>query len=62
MSMSGHFFPSDIYAWVAVFVMPVNAALNPFLYTINNIKRNSVNKSVQFQNNKGKQVGSLTCS
>ena len=59
ISMSGHLFPLDVYAWVAVFVIPVNAALNPFLYTFNNIKKKSVNKSVQFQNNKGKQVGSF---
>jgi hypothetical protein len=39
ISMSGHFFPLDVYAWVAVFVIPVNAALNPFLYTFNNIKK-----------------------
>jgi hypothetical protein len=59
ISMSGHFFPLDVYAWVAVFVIPVNAALNPFLYTFNNIKKKSVNKSVQFENNKRQQVGSF---
>ena len=59
ISLSGNFFPLDVYAWVAVFVIPVNAALNPFLYTFNNIKEKSVNKSVQFQNNKEKQVGSF---
>ena len=59
ISMSGHFFPLDVYAWVAVFVIPVNAALNPFLYTFNNIKKKTVNKSVQFENNKRKQVGSF---
>ena len=26
--------PSVIYAWTAVFIMPVNSALNPYLYTI----------------------------
>ena len=59
ISMSGHYFPLDVYAWVAVFVIPVNAALNPFLYTFNNIKKKSVNTSVQFENNKRKQVGSF---
>ena len=24
----------DVYAWVSVFVLPVNSALNPFLYTL----------------------------
>ena len=59
ISMSGHLFPLDVYAWVAVFVIPVNAALNPFLYTFNNIKKKSVNTSVQFENNKRQQVGSF---
>ena len=26
----------DVYAWIVVFVMPVNSAMNPFLYTYNN--------------------------
>ena len=59
ISMSGHLFPLGVYAWVAVFVIPVNAALNPFLYTFNNIKKKSVNTSVQFENNKRQQVGSF---
>ena len=59
ISMSGHLFPLDVYAWVAVFVIPVNAALNPFLYTFNNIKKKSVNTSLQFANNKRQQVGSF---
>lgn len=24
----------DLYAWLAVFVLPVNSALNPILYTV----------------------------
>ena len=59
ISMSGHFFPLDVYPWVAVFVIPVNAALNPFIYTFNNIKKKSVTTSVQFKNNKRQQVGSF---
>ena len=59
ISMSGHLFPFDVYAWVAVFVIPVNAALNPFLYTFNNIKKKSVNTSVQVENKKRQQVGSF---
>ena len=57
--MSSYLLPLDVYAWVAVFAIPVNAALNPFLYTFNNIKKKSAKKDVQFQNNKGKQVGSF---
>jgi hypothetical protein len=26
--------PSDVYAWSAVFILPINSALNPFLYTV----------------------------
>ena len=26
--------PSTMYAWLAVFVLPVNSALNPILYTM----------------------------
>ena len=25
--------PADVYAWAAVFILPLNSALNPFLYT-----------------------------
>jgi hypothetical protein len=37
MALTGEVFPSEVYSWIAVFVMPVNAALNPFLYTFSNI-------------------------
>ena len=37
--MAGQVFPSEVYSWVAVFVMPLNAALNPFLYTFSTIKQ-----------------------
>ncbi|XP_055865321.1 G-protein coupled receptor GRL101-like isoform X2 [Biomphalaria glabrata] len=33
-SMNGHTFNSDVYAWFAVFVLPINSALNPIIYTI----------------------------
>ncbi|KAK0057109.1 cytochrome P450 2J1, partial [Biomphalaria pfeifferi] len=33
-SMKGHTFDSDVYAWFAVFVLPINSALNPVIYTI----------------------------
>ena len=32
----------DVYAWVAVFVLPVNSALNPFLYTLSAIIKKKV--------------------
>ncbi|XP_041362802.1 G-protein coupled receptor GRL101-like [Gigantopelta aegis] len=33
-AMNGVDIGGDIYAWVAVFVLPVNSAINPFIYTI----------------------------
>ncbi|KAI8785539.1 cytochrome P450 2J1 [Biomphalaria glabrata] len=33
-SMKGHTFDRDVYAWFAVFVLPINSALNPVIYTI----------------------------
>jgi hypothetical protein len=34
MAMSGKVISGDVYAWTAVFVLPVNSALNPVLYTL----------------------------
>ncbi|XP_045171018.2 uncharacterized protein LOC123533444 [Mercenaria mercenaria] len=34
MAMSGHVISGDVYAWAAVFILPVNSALNPMLYTL----------------------------
>ncbi|XP_045167449.2 uncharacterized protein LOC123530741 [Mercenaria mercenaria] len=34
MAMSGRVISGDVYAWTAVFVLPVNSALNPVLYTL----------------------------
>ncbi|VDH93935.1 Hypothetical predicted protein [Mytilus galloprovincialis] len=39
LAMTGQVFPSEVYSWVAVFVMPINAALNPLLYTYSTIKQ-----------------------
>ena len=25
--------PADVYAWTAVFILPLNSSLNPYLYT-----------------------------
>ena len=30
--------PSSVYAWIAVFVLPINSSVNPYLYTISSIK------------------------
>ena len=38
MALNGVFIPPVISAWVAVFILPLNSALNPFLYTFSLIK------------------------
>ncbi|KAH9499554.1 hypothetical protein Btru_078105 [Bulinus truncatus] len=34
LSVGGHRYSPDVYAWVAIFILPVNSAVNPMLYTI----------------------------
>uniref|UniRef100_A0A2C9LCI7 G-protein coupled receptors family 1 profile domain-containing protein n=1 Tax=Biomphalaria glabrata TaxID=6526 RepID=A0A2C9LCI7_BIOGL len=34
LSLKGHIFDREVYAWIAVFVLPINSALNPIIYTI----------------------------
>ena len=43
--------PPDVYAWTAVIILPLNSALNPFLYTFAIVwkhrnRRNSTASSV----------------
>ncbi|XP_045206138.2 G-protein coupled receptor GRL101-like [Mercenaria mercenaria] len=33
IALGGHPIPGEIYAWTAVFILPLNSALNPVLYT-----------------------------
>ena len=37
MALGGETFSSEVYAFIVVFVLPVNSALNPFMYTFSNI-------------------------
>ncbi|XP_045172919.2 G-protein coupled receptor GRL101-like [Mercenaria mercenaria] len=37
LALSGHTISSEVYAWTAVLVLPVNSALNPFMYTLSAI-------------------------
>ncbi|XP_033110409.1 G-protein coupled receptor GRL101-like [Anneissia japonica] len=37
--------PASVYAWAAVFILPVNSAINPFLYTISSLKQLQKNMS-----------------
>ncbi|KAJ8954184.1 hypothetical protein NQ318_005779 [Aromia moschata] len=34
LALSGVPIPQDLYAWLAIFVLPINSALNPVLYTL----------------------------
>ena len=36
-ALNGHVVSGDVYAWAAVLILPVNSALNPFLYTFSAI-------------------------
>ncbi|XP_046578665.1 G-protein coupled receptor GRL101-like [Haliotis rubra] len=37
MALQGHAINSEVYAWVAVFVLPINSALNPIIYTLSSV-------------------------
>lgn len=34
IALSGRVISGDVYAWSAVFILPINSALNPVLYTL----------------------------
>ena len=42
--MTNHVIPGEVYAWTAVLVLPINSALNPFLYTLSAILGKGVSK------------------
>ncbi|XP_045163798.1 G-protein coupled receptor GRL101-like [Mercenaria mercenaria] len=37
LALSGHPISGDVYSWAAVFILPVNSAVNPILYTLSAI-------------------------
>jgi hypothetical protein len=43
LALTGHVISGDVYAWAAVFILPVNSALNPILYTLTAIIGGKVN-------------------
>ncbi|KAJ8048161.1 hypothetical protein HOLleu_00352 [Holothuria leucospilota] len=52
--------PKEIYAWTAVFILPVNSALNPYLYTVmiktaRSVKQNSSDHTRQMAVMEGKK-------
>ncbi|KAJ8023307.1 hypothetical protein HOLleu_35691 [Holothuria leucospilota] len=44
LSQAGLEISINMYAWIAVFVMPINSAFNPFIYTIPTIKKRKKNE------------------
>ena len=40
LAIGGVPIPGEIYAWTVVFILPVNSALNPLLYSFSNISLN----------------------
>ena len=42
--MSGTRIPGTVFSWFAVVVLPINAAINPILYTISEIIQRRVSK------------------
>ncbi|ESP01035.1 hypothetical protein LOTGIDRAFT_140100 [Lottia gigantea] len=47
MTLRGHIIPGDVYAWVAVFILPVNSALNPIIYSTSSIRPSLFVKKVR---------------
>ena len=39
LAISGQVISGEVYAWVAVFILPINSALNPFLYSFANLRK-----------------------
>jgi hypothetical protein len=50
LAKGGTAIPGQVSAWTAVVILPLNSALNPFLYTINSIaqKRRFASGLVRF--------------
>jgi hypothetical protein len=48
LALNGFPIPSDVYAWSVVFILPINSALNPFLYTVTAIIGKKVKQWVAF--------------
>ncbi|KAJ8031757.1 hypothetical protein HOLleu_25063 [Holothuria leucospilota] len=44
LSTAGYEISTDVYAWFAIFVLPINSAVNPFIYTLPAMKRKKKNE------------------
>ncbi len=47
-ALRGATIPGEVYAWIIVFVLPVNSAINPILYTF--AAQNPIKVSIFHQN------------
>lgn len=48
-SIPGWEVSEDIYAWLAILILPLNSALNPILYTLTTIRfKQQVNRKISF--------------
>ena len=34
LALNDYVIPGEVYAWAAVILLPINSAINPFLYTV----------------------------
>ncbi|XP_033745630.1 uncharacterized protein LOC117331144 [Pecten maximus] len=50
LAFSGYRISSEVYAWTAVFILPINSALNPVLYTYSGIGRQTRNRQMSSKN------------
>lgn len=51
LANAGVAIPGDVNVWTVVFVLPLNSALNPFLYTLNTIlpRRQKLREQAEYQ-------------
>eukprot|EP00057_Strongylocentrotus_purpuratus_P001223 XP_001196821.2 PREDICTED: G-protein coupled receptor GRL101 [Strongylocentrotus purpuratus] len=56
--------PADVYAWTAVFILPLNSSLNPYLYTISTIwqHRKAKQKRKSLRESDGTQLSSVSAA
>ena len=59
ISLSGHWeLPIEIYGWAAVFILPLNSSLNPYLYTI--LTREMARKRVKKETKVSEEISSVS--
>ena len=49
MALNGHVIPGDVYAWTAVLILPINSAINPFLYTLTAVLNKQVSYTYRYK-------------